>query len=646
MCGTFGFWDPTSQISQPQSVINDGVKRIHHRGPDSQDSWSQTSTGIHLGHARLAILDLSPHGKQPMTSHSERYVIVYNGEIYNHLELRKTHQLENQAPFQGHSDTETLLHLIEKIGLQKTLEQTQGMFAFALWDKKQNTLTLSRDRMGEKPLYYGFINNTFVFGSELKSFKSIPNHNLSINNQSLSLYLKFGYVPSPHSILNGIHKLEPGTVKTISYNNTWSENTQSYWNIDHIAQTQSQTLYTDDTKAINDLESLLTQVIQNQMISDVPLGAFLSGGVDSSAIVALMQKINSQKTNTFSIGFDNAEYNEANHAKAVAKHLGTNHHELYVSAKDALDVIPLLPQIYCEPFSDVSQIPTYLVSQMAKQHVTVSLSGDAGDEIFGGYNRYTWGPKILNKTKALPHVLKSLGSRSITSLSPKSWDQLFKALAFALPKSLRYKSPGNHLHKLARVLPSQNLSELYDQLVTQWPCPQNILLSQTKPKSLNLILNSTMDAVSQMILADQKSYLPDDILAKVDRAAMAVSLETRVPFLDPRVVEFGWRLPNHMKIRNGSSKWTLRQVLYKHVPQSLIERPKMGFGVPIDHWLRHEIKDWAYELINESTLKNQNLFDPKPVLKRWNEHQSQKHNWQHSLWTLLMFQAWQQDFFK
>lgn len=646
MCGITGYLaEPAGSIvAEGRPLLARMTDALQHRGPDDEGHWVDAESGIALGHRRLAIVDLSPAGHQPMSSTSGKYQIVFNGEIYNHMTLRQ--QLADQGylyAWRGHSDTETLLAAIEVWGLEETLKRCVGMFAIALWDREHQHLTIARDRLGEKPLYYGWQgvgrNACFLFGSELKSLRVHPAFEGRIRRDALTLYLRHNYIPAPFSIYEGIHKLPPGSMLTISLTRR-DASIQTYWSaIDVAVRSAADRRKWTPSEAVDELETLLHSAVSQQMMADVPLGAFLSGGIDSSTIVALMQANASKPVRTFSIGFDEQGYNEAEHAKAVATHLGTDHTELYITPKQAMDVIPLLPTLYDEPFADSSQIPTYLVSQLAKQHVTVSLSGDAGDELFSGYTRYLTAAGLWNKLSAVPAPLRDLAAKGITALSPQTWS----ALGNALP-SQRFKGNfGDRLHKGARVLGSNSINDLYLGLVSHWTDPAAIVVEGHEPATL---LNGNppdlqgLNSIERMMALDMVTYLPDDILVKVDRAAMGVSLETRVPFLDHRVVEFAWGLPMDLKQRDGVGKWVLRQVLYRHVPQALIDRPKMGFGVPIDSWLRGPLREWAESLLDVARLRREGFFHPEFVRIKWDEHLSGKRNWAYHLWDVLMFQSW------
>lgn len=647
MCGIAGYLSESSD--GPAAAESDALLRrmgqvIAHRGPDDAGVWVDEDAGIGFVHRRLSILDLSPAGHQPMVSSSGRYVIVFNGEIYNHLDLRR--ELERSAGninWRGHSDTETLLAGFDVWGIAATIEKSIGMFAFALWDKETKNLTLGRDRLGEKPLYYGWQGEVFLFGSELKALKAHPAFRAGVDRNAITLLMRYCYIPAPHSIYQGIFKLTPGCLLTVSARQR-DVNIKAYWSgMQAVAGAKARPFAGGPSDAVSALHSLLMDAVGKQMVADVPLGAFLSGGVDSSTVVALMQAQSARPVRTFSIGFEQDMYNEAEHAKAVARHLGTDHTEMYVSAQDALNVIPLLPSMYDEPFADSSQIPTHLVSRIARQHVTVSLSGDAGDELFCGYNRYVLGDRLWKRLSRLPVALRRSVAALLTCLSPQTLNALIGPVQWALPARHRPANWGDKIHKGASVLASPTSAALYRGLVSHWDNPSALVLRSTEPGTVltdDSVRPGGLSDVELMMAVDMVSYLPDDILCKVDRAAMRASLETRVPFLDHRVVEFAWQLPQAFKLSNGVSKWVLREVLFKYVPRALIDRPKMGFGVPIDHWLRGPLRDWAENLLDESRLRREGYFDPAPIRRYWAEHLSGRRNWQYHLWDVLMFQAW------
>jgi asparagine synthase (glutamine-hydrolysing) len=650
MCGFTGFL--RGSVFEAEDTARATIRRmtdtLAHRGPNDSGYWSDREQGIALGHRRLSILDLSPAGHQPMRSPSRRYVLVFNGEIYNHLELRKELSARpGGVEWCGGSDTETLLVGFEAWGIRGTVERAVGMFAFAVWDRQARTLTLGRDRIGEKPLYYGWQGRgrdaSFLFGSELKALRAHPAFGDVIDRGALCLQLRHNYIPAPYSIYQGIAKLSPGCLLTLSGEDRAPRET-AYWSAaQQMAKGVAGQFEGTPEQAVDRLEALLAEAVKGQMIADVPLGAFLSGGVDSSTVVALMQAQSSRPVKTFSIGFHEAEFNEAHHAKAVAAHLGTDHTELYVSAAQARDAIPRLQDIYDEPFSDSSQLPTLLVSQLARQHVTVSLSGDAGDELFCGYTRYQFAHSLWHRINAAPLFLRRLAARSITGIPIETWNRMAQAVKLGLPRAMRLQNTGDKLHKGARVMTSPSLDALYRDLVSHWEDPAMLVLGGWEPPTVldgNAPMLASLDGVQRMMALDLLSYLPDDILVKVDRAAMSVSLETRVPFLDHRVVEFAWQLPQSLKMRDGTSKWILRQVLYRHVPPALIERPKMGFGIPVGAWLRGPLRDWCEDLLSAPRLRDEGFFDPVQVRTCWQEHLSGQRNWQYQLWDVLMFQSW------
>ena len=639
MCGITGFW--TSKVGNDLAeTAREMACAIRHRGPDDCGEWTDTAAGIALAHRRLSIIDLSPQGHQPMLSPSGRYVIVFNGEVYNYEELRK--DLHHQA-WKGHSDTEVMLAAFEQWGIEGSICRFIGMFAFALWDRQERNLYLVRDRLGIKPLYYGWLNGTFLFGSELKALRAHPHFEAKIDRGALALLMRHNYIPHPYSIYEGVQKLHPGTILKIGSPRQRSE-PMAFWSAREIAEQGTRNPVALDPQAATDhLQELLRDAVRLRMLADVPLGAFLSGGVDSSTVVAVMQSLSTRPIRTFSIGFEESGYNEAPYAAAVAKHLGTDHTELYLSPADAQAVIPQLPHFYDEPFSDSSQIPTFLVSRLARKSVTVALSGDGGDELFAGYPRYELAVKMASSLKMIPRFARSGAGRALRLLSAETWNQLFRRFAPIIPKKLLARRPGEQIDRLASLLKADSCDLVYLSILSHWDSPSELVLGGVEhPTALtNPHRQAALkDPISRMMYLDLVSYLPDDILTKVDRASMAVSLEARVPILDHRVVEFAWTLPMALRVRNGKEKWLLRQLLYRFVPPALIERPKMGFGMPIGIWLRDSLRSWAEELLDPIRLSQEGFFDPVLVRRVWKEHISGARNWQYRLWNLLMFQAW------
>jgi asparagine synthase (glutamine-hydrolysing) len=634
--------------------------RLEHRGPDAGGTWADER--VALGHRRLSILDRGPSGAQPMADASGRYVIAYNGEIYNHLELREALARDGAAPeWQGHSDTETLLAAIAHFGLDETLKRSAGMFALALWDQAEQTLSLARDRMGEKPLYWGMAGQTLLFGSELKALRLHPDFEGKLCSDATALYLRYAYVPAPFSIYRGIFKLEPGTILSVGASPPGSLPDlplrpgdeagtlaiRRYWSLNETIDTAAAEPLSNEAEALDLLHDTLSAAVRRQLISDVPIGAFLSGGVDSSTIVALMQAQSDRPVRTFTIAFDNPAFDESPFAGEVARHLGTEHHVQTVSETDARDVIPLLPEIYDEPFADHSQIPTYLVCKAARETVTVVHSGDAGDELFGGYNRYLWGPPLWRRFERFGAAGRGAIAKAIDAIPATGWDAaggLYSrhrsgagGIAFAATKAQRLATS---LRK------TRNFDDFYDNLISRWPDPAALVIGLTQEASLStthpLPDHGMNDLASRMMIQDMRGYLPGDILCKVDRAAMAVSLETRVPFLDPDVISLAARLPLDMKVRGGTGKWALRQVLYRYVPRELIERPKVGFSIPLGEWLRTSLRDWAEDLLSAGKLDEDGILDSAPIRQAWAEHLSGRRDWADRLWIILMFQAWRQ----
>lgn len=644
MCGLAGFFGPATRNDAELSALAQRMNdTIYLRGPDSHGTWTDQTCGLALGHRRLSILDLSPEGHQPMASRNGRFVIVFNGEVYNFRDLRAELEAAGHA-FRGHSDTEVMLAAFCQWGVLAATRRFNGMFAFAVWDRDEKKLYLGRDRLGEKPLYYGWMpDGTLLFGSELKTFKPHPSFQAEINRDAIAGLLRLNYIADPHSIYKGVYKLPPAALLTWDGSEQRPE-PELYWNLREVAETSLTNPYKgSEQDAVNELEALLKDAVGIRMISDVPLGAFLSGGVDSSTIVALMQAQSSKPVRTFTIGFHEKNYNEAIFAKEVAQHLGTDHTELYISPREALNVIPKLPAMYDEPFSDYSQIPTFLVCQMARQHVTVALSGDAGDELFSGYERYFVGSRLWNKISAVPPWGRKLAAQALTMLSARTLNRMIEPCKPVLPAKLKHLSVGDKMHKLAEVLQVSEPVTMYQNLVSHWKNPQQIVIGGHEPVTALIDHRGwprVPDFTHRMMHLDMETYLPGDILTKVDRASMGVSLEGRIPLLDPRVIEFAWRIPLSMKVKGNQGKWLLRQVLYKHVPQRLIDRPKMGFSVPIGEWLRGELRDWAEALLDESRLNREGYFHAAPIRDKWREHLEGSRNWQYYLWDVLMFQAW------
>lgn len=644
MCGVVGYWSGASGALDAD-VARAMARQIHHRGPDDSGTWLDTDAGLALAHRRLSIIDLSPAGHQPMVSPCGRYALVYNGEIYNNQDLRAELEREDgHFDWRGHSDTETLLAALSHWGLEDTLRRLNGMFAFALWDRAERQLFLARDRMGEKPLYYGRCGDVFLFGSELKALAAHPAWQGEVDRDALTLFLRHGNVPSPLSIYRGIHKLPPAHFIVVGDNGRAVGEPRCYWDLAAIAESGAASAQAggDAAALTHSLDGLLRDAVARRMAADVPLGAFLSGGYDSSTVAALMQAQSNCPIKTFSIGFREVGYNEADHAKAVARHLGTDHTELYVTPDEAMAVIPKLPSIYDEPFADASQIPTFLVSQLARRHVTVSLSGDGGDELFAGYSRHVVGPAIWDKVQWLPCGLRRALGAAIAVLARADLDVLLRYL----PKNMQVPDIANKLDKVADGLNAANGQAFYKSLTSHWKDPAAVVLGATEPRTEadHMATGPNLPGLRErMLYLDMLTYLPNDILTKVDRASMAVSLEARVPLLDHRVVEFAWQVPSEYKYRDGRGKWLLREVLYNYVPRELMDRPKMGFGVPIEHWLRGPLWEWAEELLDENRLRREGFFDPVPIRRMWREHSIGQRRWQNCLWDVLMFQAWFQE---
>jgi asparagine synthase (glutamine-hydrolysing) len=644
MCGITGFLDTSESKGHEElcAIVQRMATSLRHRGPEDEGIWADAACGIAFGHRRLSIIDLSAAGHQPMHSSCGRYVITFNGEIYNFKALRQELESLGQT-FRGHSDTEVMLASIAHWGVENAVKKFNGMFAFGLWDRKEKTLYLSRDRAGEKPLYYGWAGKTLLFGSELKALHQHPAFRGEIDRGALTIYVRHNYIPAPHSIYKGIFKLIPGTLLTIRGFGS-DASPKPYWSAKNAAEDGLGNPFKgSEAEAVDQLDTLLNDAVSMRMEADVPLGAFLSGGIDSSLVVAIMQANSSRPVKTFTIGFENSAFNEAESAKAVAKHIGTEHTELYVTPAEAMGVIPLLPTLYDEPFADSSQIPTFLVSQLARRKVTVSLSGDGGDELFGGYDTYLWGRSVQQNIGWMPRTLKAGLAKSLKPLSRFDWNALLGGSSSVLPQSLRRKDLNRVLQKLAGILNVNQRETLYRVLCSYWMEPASIVIGAKEP--LTALTDPSKraqieDFMHVMMYLDTLMYLPDDILVKVDRAAMGVSLESRVPLLDHRVIEFAWKLPLAMKVKGNTGKRPLRQLLHRYVPKNLVDRPKQGFGVPIHEWLRGPMRPWAEELLNESRLKQEGYFSPAPIRQKWSEHVSARHNWQPQLWGVLMFQSW------
>lgn len=627
MCGIAGFYCADGfRLEWAKESIVRMTSAIVHRGPDDSGDWIDADAGIALAHRRLSIIDLSVAGHQPMVSPKGRYIISFNGEIYNHRDSRRQMEKESVAPaWRGHSDTESLLAAIESWGILKTLQESVGMFAFALWDRQERSLTLARDRIGEKPLYYGMQSGVLMFASELKAIRKAPGFIAEIDKDVLALYFQYNAVPGSYCIYKGFRKLKPGCILTIRSEDIAHNlipEPKAFWTLKESYQIGLEKPFAGtDAEAVDELERLFIRSVTEQSLADVPLGAFLSGGIDSSAVVALMQSQSNRKVKTFSIGFTDQKFNEAEYAKAVAQHLGTDHHELYITSKEALDVIPKLPDIYDEPFADSSQIPTFLVSQLARQHVTVSLSGDAGDELFGGYRHYSNAFTHWSMVSLIPHVLRKSLARSASWLLPDT------------------EGRNEFLARKIKAFGKKDIASFYDVMVSQCLDTSSFI---PESRSLDSIQckNGFGQGLGAFMAFDILGYLPTDILVKVDRAAMSVSLETRVPLLDYRIVEFAQCLPESMKIRARESKWILRQLLYKYVPKKLIERPKQGFGVPVADWLKGPLREWADDLLCISSLNRCGLLNERVILKKWSEHKSGIRDWSGQLWMVLMFITW------
>lgn len=647
MCGFAGLISPSQREGEQGLIgmVTAMAERLRHRGPDDHGAWADAAAGVALAHRRLSIVDLSPSGHQPMISQCQRYVIAFNGEIYNFRQLRDQLEQECRLQWRGHSDTEVLLAAVSHWGLTRALERANGMFALALWDRQERILHLARDRAGEKPLYYGWSGGRFAFASELKALVGLPDWRGEVDKEALAQYLRFGYVPAPRSIYRGISKLMPGSTLSLrsAGNGEWKEEQRRYWSIAEVAAAGlADPLALPEREASAELESLLADAVALRMQADVPLGALLSGGVDSSLVVALMQRQSQRPVRTFSVGFDDGEFDESAAAEAVATRLGTEHSTLHLQPRDLLAAVPHMAAIYDEPFADVSQVPTYLISRFARQQVTVALSGDGGDELFFGYKRYVTGQSLWRTLDRLPVAVRRMVAATLARVPVGGANRLSAPFAALMARHGRPGLLGDKLRKLAELVGPADFEAFYRDFVSMWKQPQELLAGESVPALGGVAAASAAgdDLVARMALIDFETYLPDDILVKVDRASMATSLEVRVPLLDHRLVEFAWRLPTASKLAGGQGKHVLREVLYRNVPRDLVDRPKKGFGVPLADWLRGPLREWAGDLLDESRLRQQGLLDPVPVRQKWREHLSGDRNWAYQLWGVLMLQAW------
>jgi asparagine synthase (glutamine-hydrolysing) len=655
MCGIAGIIEATSSIESLTAKGEAMVDTLIHRGPDGGGTWVDEIHGLVLGHRRLSIQDVSTFGKQPMLSASDRYVIVFNGEIYNFKEISADLSARGHQ-FSGHSDTEVLLAAIEEWGLIEAVNQFVGMFAFALWDRKNKIIHLCRDRLGEKPLYYGWLGGVFYFASELKAIKKVVSSDLlSIDPDGLANFLKYGYVSAPYSIYRNINKLMPGTILSIPAATNFSQvqysqwpdtseiSPKTYWSVLNSVNSGRSALIRNEAEAVEQLDTLLRRTIRQQMIADVKIGTFLSGGIDSTIVSAIAQQESSENVRTYTIGFTEKEYDESVYAEKIARHLGTDHLTMHVTPNDALQVVPDLASIYDEPFSDSSQIPSYLVSKLAREHVTVCLSGDGGDELFAGYNRYIWTQSLWSKFSVAPDSVRQLIGKLLAVPSPAFWDSIYKGATRFKPEDFeRQKMMGLKLQKLAGLMQQKDIYKAYDYLMSYWSDPENLMAPGLRGnlQESKVSYSDATEFIDEAMYLDQIGYLPGDNLVKVDRASMAVSLETRLPLLSHEVVDFAWRIPAAMKVKDNVTKWVLREVLYNYVPQEMIDRPKMGFSVPVGKWLRGELREWAEDLLGTLDTKAVGMLQKQPIKKAWREHISGKFDHSHRLWTVLMFLSW------
>jgi asparagine synthase (glutamine-hydrolysing) len=644
MCGIAGVISADVRADELRARARDMASTLCHRGPDDEGVWIDEDQGVAFGHRRLSVIDLSEHGHQPMASRSGRHVITFNGEIYNYLAIRR--DLEGKGvQFHGDSDTEVLLEAIERWGLMEALSRANGMFALAVWDRRERQLFLARDRIGEKPLYYTTAGTSFMFSSTMRALHAAPGFRSVIDRGSLSLFMRHSYVPSPYSIFEGVAKLAPGTVLRIDPQAPHAGSRPvAYWSAKEAAEAgQAARWKPTPEEAADALEALLRDSARLRMVADVPLGAFLSGGIDSATVVAMMQAESSRPVRTFTVGFGESRYDESARARAVAAHLGTEHTELRVSASEAQAVIPRIPDIWDEPFADSSQIPTFLVSQLARRSVTVALSGDGGDELFGGYERYLLFERLWRRLDPVPGPVRTLAGSVIRAIPPSSWDRLATSRAPLIPAGLRRPGTGAKAHRFAAALQHGAPEGAYRQLVSLCDDPASLVPGGAEPPTAltDPTRWAALDSpVARMMHLDIVSYLPDDILTKVDRASMAVGLEARVPILDHRIVEFAHALPMELKVRDGVGKQVLRDVLRRYVPPELTEGPKMGFGVPIGAWLRGPLQGWASELLEPDRLRDEGYLSPGPVAAMWEDHLAGRADWEYQVWNVLMFESW------
>lgn len=645
MCGFAGIFAGSRKTNGDLGSVAEAMAAtLGHRGPDDQGAWVDHEAGIALGFRRLAIIDLSQEGRQPMQSHSGRFTLAYNGEVYNHEVLRRELELHG-ARFRGDSDTEVILSAFEKWGVSDAILRFEGMFAMALWDSEDRSLTLVRDRLGIKPLFYQARAGTLLFGSELKALAAAPGFDRTLDTEALTSYLRYLYVPAPSTIYRHTRKLPPGHSLRIGDLDASFPDPQAYWSLPDVAATRrSAPFQGSPEEAVDALEALLLDSVSAHMRADVPLGAFLSAGIDSSTVVSMMQEVAPRPVRTFSVAFDVTKHNEAPEAARIARHIGSDHTELMLTGTEALDVVPLLPEIFDEPHADTSQVPVYMLCAKARKEVTVALSGDGGDEVFAGYNRYTYGPELFERLMRIPRPARRMLSAGIASVSPASWDRVHGALSPFLPSSLRQRLVGEKIHKTGRMLKAASPSGMYRSLVSAWPEPEALVVGGTDTSTTfeQTIESDTDSLLTRILLGDQLVYLPDDQLAKVDRASMSVGLEVRVPLVDHRLVEFAWSLPQELKIRGTTGKWILRQVLHRRVPSELMERPKMGLSVPVGRWLRGPLKPWAEALLEEARLEREGVLAAGPIRRAWSGLLRGREEDSLGLWAVLIFQAWQE----